>query len=150
MKQPKDNPIDQFFARIEEYGVLPSNVEAAQAVSGVMCTLFRRISRGEAIDVLFSLPARIGMPLAPCALHRDELGQQSEFADSFDREQFLERVGSHLGVSTDQAEAIAIIVFHEIQGFFSAKEVADVASQLPIALQQLWLHKPEIPKKKTA
>lgn len=150
MKQPVSNPVDRFFERIKEYNALPANVAPDEAVSGVMCTLFRRISRGEALDVLFSLPARIGMPLASCALHKDELGGQSEYADSFDREEFLERVGAHLNISKDQAEAISIMVFHEIQGFLSAGEISDVASQLPIALQGLWLHKAEVPKRKVA
>jgi uncharacterized protein (DUF2267 family) len=56
----------------------------------------------------------------------------------FDREEFLGRLGEHLGTSPDHAEQAARAVFGATKRVLPPKEVDHVASQLPPALRALW------------
>ncbi len=56
-----------------------------------------------------------------------------------DELQFLHSVAQQLGVESEQAKKIVSAVFHELHDRLTAKEAADVASQLPTGLKQMWL-----------
>lgn len=133
-----DSPSDADAARrmlvaeIEESGALPPGVLGPQAFEAVMCLLSEHVSRGEARDVLLSLPDSVRPLLVRCTLHR------GEHAASFDRQEFLARLGRHLDTSADHAEQTARAVFAATKRLLPSSEVDDVASQLPPDLRELW------------
>ena len=56
----------------------------------------------------------------------------------FDRNEFLHRVGDHLVVSAQEAEGITRAVFAAVRMWLPARDVREVAVQLPDDLQDLW------------
>jgi uncharacterized protein (DUF2267 family) len=115
---------------VEDEGQFPVHVTGADALEAVTCVLGQRLSGGEAADVLESLPERARPPR--CERHR------AQRPDRFGRESFIERVGAHLKATNEEAEAIARAVFAVLPRWLPRKEVADVASQLPADLRELW------------
>ncbi len=127
-----DDARRQLVAEIEENAALPEGVLAAEAFEAVMCLLTLRVSRGEARDVLMSLPQTLQPLLTRCTLHR------GENAVTFDRDEFLHRLAQHLGTSVDRAEQTSRAVFAATKRVLPPKEVDDVSSQLPQDLRELW------------
>lgn len=120
--------LDEIEIRVD----LPRGMTAADAFSAVMCSLFDRLSGGEAQHVVLSLPELVRPLVERCLAHRGEA------AGVFDREQFMERIASHLGTDLAAAEAIALAVFAGVKRLLPEKEVQDVTSQLPADLAALW------------
>ncbi len=58
--------------------------------------------------------------------------------------QFLTRVAQRAGTDLEGAGAITYAVFQELRERITPKEAFDVASQLPVDLQVLWLEKERI------
>lgn len=58
--------------------------------------------------------------------------------------QFLTRVAQRAGTELDGARAITYAVFQELRERITPKEAFDVASQLPVDLQVLWLENERI------
>jgi len=111
---------------------LPPEVDPAQAFAAVMCTVCQRLSGGEVQDVYLGLPATLRPLVAQCVLHR------GEHAETFDRDELLRRIAAHLGVTDAQAEPVARAVFEAVKTVLPDKEIADVTSQLPQDLRDLW------------
>jgi uncharacterized protein (DUF2267 family) len=133
---PADRLALRVFEEIKGSGLLPPDVTEADALAAVLCPLCQRLSRGEAKDLLLALPPGLRPLLERCALHRAEEGEK------FHREELLQRIAQQLNVSAAQAEAIARLVFTALQRALPAKEIRDVASQLPSDLQSLWIDNP--------
>lgn len=127
-----EDEAQRVLAAIATRAPLPPGTTAGDAFSAVMCALFDRVSGGEVRDVLLGLPASIRVLVEHCAVHRGER------ADVFHREQLLNRVQAHLGTEPDVTEAITREVFAAVARVLPAKEVHDVASQLPEDLRELW------------
>ena len=119
-------------AEIAEHAPLPPGVTAVDAFAAVMCMFTQRLSGGEARDVLLGLPAALHPLITRCIRHRDEQGAV------FDRDQLLRSVADDLGTAPPLAEWIILAVFTAVQHALPAKEVRDVASQLPADLGALW------------
>lgn len=117
---------------IAEHAPLPAGVTAVDAFAAVMCIFTQRLSGGEARDVLLGLPDALHPLIARCVRHRDEPGAV------FDRDQLLRSVADDLGTAPPLAEWIILAVFAAVQHALPAKEVRDVARQLPADLGALW------------
>src|SRR5512147_254928 len=63
---------------------------------------------------------------------------------------FFDLVADALACDRPRAEAVTLVVFHELRDRLTAKERADVAAQLPEALRLLWWEgaSPEAPPHK--
>jgi uncharacterized protein (DUF2267 family) len=123
------------FADIRRHASLPPNVTPEDALSAVMCTFSRHVSGGEARLLWNALPGSIKPLLDRCMIHRNEK------AERFAKDQLLIRVAEHLGVTVEQAEEITSAVLTAISSSLPAKEMADVASQLPRDMRDLWIVK---------
>jgi osmotically-inducible protein OsmY len=118
--------------QMERTGALPVGVGAAEAAAAVLCALSMRISADEACELMRFLPADVSRLVRPCARHRGAV------AGVFDRNEFLRRVGEHLVVSTPEAERITRAVFDAVRMWLPARDVREVAVQLPNDLRDLW------------
>jgi uncharacterized protein (DUF2267 family) len=113
--------------------VVPDWVTEGDALAAVLCTLSRRVARGEARHLYLDLPPTLQPLIEQCALVREER------PDVFHRTAFTNRVARELKLSGSQAEAITRVVFDAVQRVLRPKEVKDIASQLPSDLKDLWL-----------
>lgn len=120
------------FAAVEREGVLPANVDVANAFMAVMCIFSQRLSGGEARHVLLGLPSTIRPLVTTCMLHR---GEQPAV---FDRDELFRRVAEHLGVAAPDAERITRAVLGAVKRELPEKEVGDVTDQLPEDLRSFW------------
>jgi len=103
------DPAQRFFSHIERSGVLPPNVTAAAAASAVLCVLSQRVSGGQAEELRQAMPGSLRSLFDPCPRRREEL------AERFDRQEFLRRLAGRLGITPDQAEALARAAFEALQ-----------------------------------
>jgi uncharacterized protein (DUF2267 family) len=131
-EQPREADTSEVGAEVWQSGVLPPGVHGTDAAAAVLCVLAQRLSGGEARDLVATLPEGLRPLVEPCARHRGEEGER------FDRDEFLRRVAARLHVTVPQAEEIARAVFAAVRRTLPAKEVHDVASQLPRELEALW------------
>jgi uncharacterized protein (DUF2267 family) len=111
---------------------LPPDVTAADAFTAVMCVFSRRLSGGEARDLLLSLPQSLRGLVDRCMVHRPEP------CDVFDRDELLREVARHLHVDAARAGALVRATFAGIKRLIPTKAVHDVSSQLPVDLRELW------------
>lgn len=117
---------------IERSGAVPAGVSAAEAAAAALCVLSLRVSADEARELMRFLPAEVSSLVRPCARHR---GAPAEI---FDRNEFLRRVGDHLVVSQQESERITRAVFEAVRIWLPARDVREVAVQLPEDLRDLW------------
>jgi uncharacterized protein (DUF2267 family) len=102
-------------------GIAHSDREQAEgAVRAVLTTLAERLSKGEALDLAEQLPE----PLAAW-LHT------TSGPEPFHYDEFLQRVGAREGTDTETAERHAQAVFRALAQSVDAKEMDDVAAELP-------------------
>lgn len=118
---------------IERRASLPSHVSAAAAFSAVLCSLTRRLSGGEAKDVLLGLPTDLRELVESCVIHR------GEHAAVFGRDELLRDVREHLSIDAAEAERIVTAVLRVAKRILPQQTTAAVASQLPSGLVDLWL-----------
>ena len=112
---------------------LPEPITPERALQAVMCVFSQHVSGGEARDLWKTLPEPLRPLLDRCMLHRDGA------ASRFDRKELLARIAQHLNVMPGTAEQITSAVLVAVSSRLPAKEVADVASQLPHGLRELWV-----------
>lgn len=121
------------FAAIERTGKLPPGIDGAEAFTAVMCIFSQRLSGGEARHLWGDLPATLRPSVRSCMIHR------AEAAAIFDRHELVHRVATHLGTNAHDAEDVIRAVFVAVRSCLPAKDVHDVASQLPRDLREMWL-----------
>lgn len=122
--------VDRFFADVEAAG-LPDGVEPRRAVAETLCVLSLRLSGGEAVDLVESLPHALAILVEPC------LAGRAERPARFRRRGFLARLAHRLGVPEPAAERVARTVFAALRPRLSPTELADLVDQLPIDLREL-------------
>lgn len=122
---------------VANHARLPCTLTVEAAVSAVMCALTERLTAGEAVDVLESLPAAIGSMFERCVIHRE--GKPTL---KIDRAEFVERVSEHLGVTPAHAELVCSAVFAAVRAELPDEVATAVATQLPHELKELWLAAP--------
>lgn len=123
----------ELYADIAESGTLPEHISPQEAVAAVLCTLTRRISRGEAEQLRSELPPDLIAVLEPCMSHR------AEEPERFGREELIHRVAQSLDTDDGQAAAVVRHVLGALHANYPTREDDDVASQLPADLKALWL-----------
>lgn len=111
---------------------LPPDVTAADAFAAVMCVFSRRLSGGEARDLLLSLPSSLRGLVDRCMVHRPEP------CIVFGRDELLHEVARHLHVDASRARALVHATFAGLKRLIPTKAVHDVSSQLPVDLRELW------------
>lgn len=126
---------ERFLKEIEYSGTVPAGKSAAEAAAAVLCELSRRLSGGEARDLLYALSPSLQEHLDNCPIR---LGERSEEGEVFDRMEFLERVGRHFQLEAGSAQELCRAVFRALQKWLPKKEVQDIDSQLPRDLKALW------------
>ncbi len=119
-------------ADIERWARLPAGVTAAAAFKAVMCSLSRRLSGGEAKDVLLGLPRELRELVDGCVIHRGEL------AAVFGRDELRRDVAEHLAVGDADAESITLAVLRAAKRVLPQQTIVAVASQLPRDLADVW------------
>lgn len=124
---------DALYNDVQRYIELPTRVAPQQAVEAVMCTLAERLARGEARDVVESLPPSVRPLLVRCAIQ-----ERGEPGETFDREELLRRVSDRLNVDPGVAAPIIRAVFAAVRERMPAHEAQDVASQLPRDICTIW------------
>jgi uncharacterized protein (DUF2267 family) len=122
----------EILAEIERSGALPPGTDSAEALMAVMCIFSRRLSGGEARNLWLALPNTLRPLVGACTLHRPQP------AAVFGEGEFVARVAEHLATAPDVATRLIQAVFAIIRRWISEKDVADVASQLPVDLRSLW------------
>jgi uncharacterized protein (DUF2267 family) len=127
--KPEAKPIerDEILRAIE--AVVPPGLDPKDAFAAVMCSLERRLTRGEAIHVLAELPASVRRFIETCAMHR------AEHAPKGDTRDFLEQVAAHLHRSAEEVEPIALAVLSVVQSRLSTEAIPHISRQLPADLQ---------------
>jgi uncharacterized protein (DUF2267 family) len=123
------------FEDIRRHARLPPDLTPQDALEAVMCTFSRHVSGGEARHVWEALPDAVKPLLDRCMVHRGEK------AERFTKDQLLIRVAEDLGVPLWHAEEITLAVLNAISSRVPAREMADVASQLPADMRELWIVK---------
>ncbi|MFP2929178.1 DUF2267 domain-containing protein [Pyxidicoccus sp. 3LG] len=126
--------VDDFLTELQNSRELQVNkLYARDAASAVFCTLARRLSDGEDVKLMRALGSGIGAILGACTIHRGP-----SHAKRMSRQEFLTDVADHLRIPIDQALRVTAAVFTAIRDRIPDQEVADVASQLPDDLADLW------------
>lgn len=116
---------------VADQGVLPPEIDAQKATAAVLCVLSRRLSGGEARELLDNLPPSVQALMQPCAAHAEE-------AEPLGTEGFTRRIGEHLDVDPVRSASIARAVFAAVKKKLPEKQEQDIVDQLPEELQALW------------
>ena len=112
--------------------ILPDRVSAAEAFGTVMCNFSRRLTRGEARQLLIELAPPIRLYFQDCVLNREEA------AASFDRNTFMKELAFKLNLPLERTEEVVFKVLSFIEARISPRVAMHVASQLPQDLELLW------------
>jgi uncharacterized protein (DUF2267 family) len=131
-RSPEPDAARALLDAIQQSGSLPEGATPESVASAVLCTLARRLSGGEARQLVSALPADLQTMLQPCVVHHTEL------AETFGRLEFLEAVSSHFRPPPEDPEELTRIVFRLVHNHVGVKQISDVASQLPSDLRSLW------------
>jgi uncharacterized protein (DUF2267 family) len=118
---------------IEQCAHLPPGVTARAALTAVTSAFTARLSGGEAWDLLLGLPQELRPIL------EQPLVARGERARVFDRHELVSAVADQLEITPTQAESIVPAVLAALKRVLPAKEIDDVASQLPTDLREAWL-----------
>jgi uncharacterized protein (DUF2267 family) len=111
---------EEFITIVAHEAVLDDIEKAERAAQATLETLARRLSPGQARDLLAELPAE----LKPWIHPRGD-------RQIFDAEEFQRQVSRRLGVDMATAERLSRAVFYALGRAVSPKEIADLAADLP-------------------
>jgi uncharacterized protein (DUF2267 family) len=128
-----DRASEEVLAEIGASGALPPGLTETEGFTAVVCTLSGRLTRGEATHLVATLPPQLRLLIEPCLADRGEEGEMLH------REQLIRRIAGRLGVTPEEAEVVARVVFTAVERNLPTKEILDVASQLPADLRALWI-----------
>jgi uncharacterized protein (DUF2267 family) len=124
---------DQFLAVIEAAASLPRQVRPETAAIVTMCTLARRLTPGQARQLLDALPSSVRMMFAPC------MQRGGEMVEKIDDAGFLDLVAHRLELTPAHAEIIADAIFKAVRALLPIEVIRHVATQLSGDLSDLWL-----------
>jgi uncharacterized protein (DUF2267 family) len=131
-RMPEPDAGQALLKQIEQSGVVPTGSTSTEVASAVLCTLARRLSGGEARDLLAALPPAIQPLLRACGAH------ERERAEVFDHEELLRRVQEHFETLPDDTEEIVRVVFRALHSHLPQRQIDDIASQLPRDFADIW------------
>lgn len=118
---------DEFVGAVQNRADLASRGEALRATRAVLTTLGERLQPGEASDLAGPLPMEIDV-----FLHQAESGQ------SFDYDEFLQRVSERANADVPDANFYAQVVMDVVEETTPASELDDVTDQLPADYDDLF------------
>jgi uncharacterized protein (DUF2267 family) len=110
---------DDFLKRVGERTGATSPDEAEQTAMTVLQVLSERLAGGEPKDLLSQLPKELKEQVLPVPE-----------AEPLDPDEFVERVASELGISTEEARERVRGVFDVLRDAVTPGELEDVLSQL--------------------
>jgi uncharacterized protein (DUF2267 family) len=125
---------DQFIGLVQSRARLPSIGEALRAISATFQVLGQRLYGGEAGDLAAQLPSELGHYL---------LEGQAHGSESFDLDEFFQRVSVLEGSDLPDAIFHARAVISVLQEAVSRGEIDDVRAQLPEEYDPLFESGPE-------
>src|SRR5690606_4574894 len=102
---------------------------AEQALVIAACMLCRRLTTGEAEDLIAQLPSLLQAPLARCANGPDR---------TVTKEAIVEEVARVLGVDAFRADVVMRAIFAVIARRVSSSQIDEVRGQLPDAMKDLF------------
>jgi uncharacterized protein (DUF2267 family) len=114
-----------------EAGGLPRGVKPLPAVAATLGVLSLRLNGGQAVDLVQSLPRRLG------AIVAGWLEARGARPARFSREGYLRRLARVLAVTREEAERTALTVFAAVRPRMSPTELADTVGELPNDLRAL-------------
>ncbi|MHA6795662.1 DUF2267 domain-containing protein [Pseudonocardia bannensis] len=115
-----------FIESVQQLGDV-SPQDAERMTCATLQMLARRISRGEAEDLVARLPGR----LRPCLEHEGPV-------EKFGLDEFLRRIAQQVGVDRPTTQRVARAVFATLWRAVGSKEFNDMRSQLPKEFRR-WL-----------
>lgn len=121
-----------FFVAIEQSGALPGGVSAKAAAAAVLMTLGVRLSQSLVRALQDSLP-----PECACLLAVDP-DLCAEPVGVLGRQELIERVAQHLGLTEGGAEALTRAVFLSLRARLPSQKIEAIESHLPVDLVHLW------------
>jgi uncharacterized protein (DUF2267 family) len=116
---------------------LPAHATPSDAAAAVLCALIQRITSGRPGVALDEAPERLRALMVPCTIH-PELKIDQEGSEGFVR-----RVGRHLNLEDDDAEAVARGVLAIVREFLPQEEIAQIREKLGGEMDVLWLEPQE-------
>lgn len=118
---------DEFFTQVQQTAAIDSRDQAELAVHATLRTLADRITAGQAQDLALYLPSEI----------RTDLVGTAEPAQSFDRDEFLDRIATIESIDHETAELHARAVLTALRVSVPEREFADTLEQLPSDIGRL-------------
>lgn len=135
-----DEEYESFLALLGTRGISPRSF-AIEAATAVLCVLRQRVAGGELEQLAVELPRPFTQLMRRCARHPP--GGEPE---RFHREEFLHRVGEHLGrADPEELEVIAVNVLAGLRRELTEAEATHIAHQLPKDIRALWEPRAETP-----
>jgi uncharacterized protein (DUF2267 family) len=119
---------------LERDAALPPGVSVEAATSVVLSFLARRLTPGEAHELLEALP-----PYLHTLFRRAVIDRGHEPVEKLDRAEVVAHVADQLGVVPGRAEAITAAILSAVRAEVPPKLGRDVSRQLPRDLSALWL-----------
>jgi uncharacterized protein (DUF2267 family) len=111
---------DKFLKEVQSRGNFDSKDEAMQATQATLAVLGQRLFGGEPKNLAAQLPEELRTFL-----------QEAESSESFDLEEFFERISAKEGKDLSEASAHAKAVISVLCDAVTKGEIDDIRSQLP-------------------
>lgn len=129
---PLDSAEQSLLREIVDLTELAPEIDVSDALQAVFELLLARLSRGQAMALLGTFPESVRRRFEPAMSSRGEEGE------TFHADELFRRLGDRLRVTPDEAREIAGGVIAAAHHTLSNEEVAQVESQLPHDLKDIW------------
>lgn len=121
--------MEEFLRRVREYAGTSSSIEADRVARATVSTLADRITAGQIKELAAGLPHEL----------RDETGQRTGQAESFDKREFLDRISGEIDtVDLDEAESQVQAVLRVVREWAPEGQIDDTIAQLPHDLKDMF------------
>lgn len=128
-ERPERTDPDAFFARVQEYAQLADRGDAERTAGVTLNLLADRISVGQAGDLTPALPEGL----------KTYLRTNKKTPQSFDKEAYLDRVATAVGVTDHAAvEQRVRAVLRTLREWVSDREIDDTLAELPPEIAELF------------
>ncbi|WP_437300400.1 DUF2267 domain-containing protein [Sorangium sp. So ce426] len=129
---PLDSAEQRLLREIVDVTELAPEIDVSDALQAVFEPLLARLSRGQARALLATFPESVRRRFEPAMSSRGEEGE------AFGADELFRRIGDRLRVTPDEARQVAGGVIAAVHRTLSNEEVAQVESQLPHDLKNIW------------
>lgn len=129
--RPAEEPTESVLRAIDQSGMLPLELTAAEVLQSVLCTLSLELTAHEAQALANASRSMRGL-LMPCVKHRGERPEVTR------EPVFLHVLAEHLGVEEGRAGRLARTVFAALRGRLPPDEVQTIDNRIPRSVRSLW------------